>query len=343
VLLNLNNLFYFVSFFFEFYILSLLLTQMNKKILVTGGAGYVGTTLVPLLLKLNYKVLVIDTFWFGNYLPKHNNLSILKKNILNIKKNDIAGIHSIIHLASVANDTASDLDPKLTWEISCLGTKHLCDVAKQVGVKKFIFASSGSVYGIKKEKQVNEKLSCEPISDYNKTKIVAEKIVESYKKYFRYYNIRPSTLYGASPRMRLDLTMNILTKHAALNNQIKVFGGNQWRPFLHVKDMANVYIHFLRKNLKQGSYNASDGNLKVIDKAKIIQKLSKNCKIKITKSNDIRSYRLSSEKLIKTGFKFKHKLIPSLDEMYQMFKNGEIKDLPNFYSLKWLSEFRNKN
>lgn len=316
---------------------------MNYKILVTGGAGYVGTTLVPLLLDLNYKVLVIDTFWFGNYLPKHKNLTTLKKNILNIGEKDINGVYAVIHLASVANDTASDLDPKLTWEISCLGTKHLCDVSKKVGIKKFIFASSGSVYGIKKEKKVNEKLSCEPISDYNKTKIVAEKIVESYKKYFKYYNIRPSTLYGASPRMRLDLTMNILTKDAALNNQIKVFGGMQWRPFLHVKDMANVYIHFIKKNLKQGTYNASEGNLRVIDKAKIIQKLSKNCKIKITKSNDIRSYRLSSEKLIKTGFKFKHKLIPSLKEMFHMFKSGKIKNLPNFYSLKWLSEYKNKS
>lgn len=311
-----------------------------NKILVTGGAGYVGTTLVPLLLNLSYKVLVIDTFWFGNYLPKHKNLITLKKNILDIEDKDIKGTHTVIHLASVANDTASDLNPKLTWEISCLGTKHLCDVAKKVRIKKFIFASSGSVYGIKKEKKVNEKLNCEPISDYNKTKIVAEKIVESYKKYFKYYNIRPSTLYGASPRMRLDLTMNILTKDAALNNKIKVFGGKQWRPFLHVKDMANVYIHFLKKNLKQGCYNASDGNLRVIDKARIIQKLNKNCKIQITKSNDVRSYRLSSEKLIKTGFKFKHKLIPSLKEMLLMFKDGKIKDLPNFYSLKWLSNYK---
>ena len=313
---------------------------MNNKILVTGGAGYVGTTLVPLLLKLNYKVRVIDTFWFGDYLPKHRNLETIKKNILDIEKKDIKGISTIIHLASVANDTASDLDPKLTWEISCLGTKHLCDVAKDARVKKFIFASSGSVYGIKKERKVNEDLRCEPISDYNKTKIVAEKIVESYGKYFKYYNIRPSTLYGASPRMRLDLTMNILTKHSAIDNQIKVFGGKQWRPFLHVKDMANVYIHFIRKDLKPGAYNASDGNLRVIDKAKIIQKFSKNCKIKITKSNDIRSYRLSSEKLLRTGFKFQNQLIPSLIEMFQMFKNGEIKDLPNFYSLKWLSEFK---
>ena len=317
----------------------------NKKILVTGGAGYVGTTLVPILLELNYKVLVVDLFLFGgflnkknnfgNYLPKHKNLKIIKKNILSLKENDLNGIESVIHLASIANDNASDLDPKLTWEISCLGTKHLCDLAKNNNVKKFIYASSSTVYGLKKEKKVNEVLSCKPISDYNKTKIVAEKIVESYGKYFKYYNIRPATLYGPSPRMRLDLTMNILTKHAALNNHINVFGGKQWRSYLHVKDMANIYVHFLKKNLKQGSYNASDGNLRVIDKAKIIQKFNKNCKIKVTKSNDIRSYRVSSEKLIKTGFKIKHKLVPSLNEMYEMFKEGKIKDLPNFYSYNY--------
>ena len=147
----------------------------NKKILVTGGAGYVGTTLVPILLELNYKVLVVDTFWFGNYLPKHKNLKIIKKNILSLKENDLNGIESVIHLASIANDTIANLDPKLNWEISCLGTKYLCDLAKINNVKKFIYASSSTVYGLKKEKKVNEVLSCKPISDYNKTKIVAEK------------------------------------------------------------------------------------------------------------------------------------------------------------------------
>ena len=319
--------------------------MLKNIILVTGGAGYVGTTLVPILLKLNYKVLVIDAFLFGghlnrnnnfgNYLPKHKNLKILKKDILNVKEKDIRGVISVIHLASAANDTVANLDPKLNWEVTCLGTKHLCDIAKNVGIKKFIYASSSTVYGLKKEKKVNEKLSCKPLSHYNKAKLCTEKIIESYKKYFKYYNIRPATLYGPSPRMRLDLTMNILTKHAALKNQINVFGGKQWRSYLHVQDMANVYVHFLKKNLKQGVYNASDGNLRVIDKAKIIQKLSKNCKIKITKSSDTRSYRLSSEKLIKTGFKLKYKLIPSLDKMFKMFKSGEIKDLPNFYSYNY--------
>ena len=174
-------------------------------------------------------------------------MKVIKKNILSIEERDVRGIKSVIHLASIANDTIANLDPKLNWEISCLGTKHLCDLAKNIGVKKFIYASSSTVYGLKKEKKVNEKLSCKPLSHYNKAKLCAEKIIESYKKYFKYYNIRPATLYGPSPRMRLDLTMNILTKHAALKNQINVFGGKQWRSYLHVQDMANVYVHFLKK------------------------------------------------------------------------------------------------
>lgn len=315
---------------------------MENKILITGGAGYVGTTLVPLLLKFDYEIIIVDTFWFGNYLPKSNKIKIIKKNILALRDIDMKRVDTVVHLASVANDTASDLNPKLTWEISCLGTKHLCDLAEKNKIKKFIFASSGSVYGVKKEKKVSEKLKCEPISDYNKTKIIAEKVIESYKKSFKYYIIRPSTLYGYSPRMRLDLTMNILTKQAALKNKISVFGGKQWRPFLHVRDMASIYLFFIRRNLPQGIYNASNGNLRVIDKAKIIKKLSKNCQIKIKKINDVRSYRLSSDKLLKQGFKFKCKLLPSLKEMFEMFKSKKIKDLPNFYSLKWIKEI-NKN
>tara|TARA_Y100001958_G_C21201597_1_gene528193 strand:+ start:512 stop:1462 length:951 start_codon:yes stop_codon:yes gene_type:complete len=313
---------------------------LENKILITGGAGYVGTTLVPLLLKFDYEIIIVDTFWFGNYLPKSNKIKIIKKNILALRDIDMKRVDTVVHLASVANDTASDLNPKLTWEISCLGTKHLCDLAEKNKIKKFIFASSGSVYGVKKEKKVSEKLKCEPISDYNKTKIIAEKVIESYKKSFKYYIIRPSTLYGYSPRMRLDLTMNILTKQAALKNKISVFGGKQWRPFLHVRDMASIYLFFIRRNLPQGIYNASTGNLRVIDKAKIIKKLSKNCQIKIKKINDVRSYRLSSDKLLKQGFKFKCKLLPSLKEMFEMFKSKKIKDLPNFYSLKWIKEIK---
>jgi nucleoside-diphosphate-sugar epimerase len=144
------------------------------KILVTGGSGYVGSLLVPKLLELNYKVIVIDTFWYGDFLKKNKNLKKIKKNILDLKTNDLKGIDGVIHLAGIANDTSSNLIPKLTWEITCLGTKILCDVSKKNKIQFFLYASSSSVYGVKKEQKVHEELSCKPISDYNKT-ILLEK------------------------------------------------------------------------------------------------------------------------------------------------------------------------
>ena len=154
------------------------------KILVTGGGGYVGTRLVNKLLDLNHEVIVVDIFWFPNFLKKRKNLKIIKKDIIQLTDKHFKDVNTIIHLASIANDPASNLDPKLTWEISCQGTMHLCELAKKNKIKKFIFASSGSVYGIKKEQNVTENLSLLPISDYNKTKMVAERVILSYKNSF---------------------------------------------------------------------------------------------------------------------------------------------------------------
>ena len=197
------------------------------NILITGGGGYKGLVLVDKLLKIKKikKIVIIDTFWFGNYLKKNIKLKILKKNIINITKSDLHGINTIIHLAEIANDPASELKPKLTWENSCLGMRKLCELAKSCKIKKIIYASSGSVYGIKKEKRVNEKLSLEPISDYNKTKMVTERILLSYNKFFKIFIVRPGTVYGFSPRMRLDLTLNILTFNALkyLKLNVKIF------------------------------------------------------------------------------------------------------------------------
>ncbi len=310
------------------------------NIIVTGGGGYVGTLLVPKLLKQNHKVIVIDTFWFGDYLKPHKNLKKIKKNILNLKKKDLKNGDLIIHLAGMANDTASNLAPKLTWEITCLGTKILCDLAKENKIKYFIYASSSSVYGIKKEKKVHENLSCEPISDYNKTKLVTEKIVQSYNGDFKYFIIRPSTLYGESPKMRLDLTMNILTMQAAKKNKITVFGGKQYRPFLHVNDMVDLYLFLIinKNKIKQGIYNIASGNMKVIDGAKLIKKNFKNTKIEIKNINDIRSYRVDSSKILKAGFKPKENLDNAIKKMYKSFKNNVVKDKPNFYSIYWIKK-----
>ena len=151
-----------------------------KKILVTGGSGYVGSVLVPKLLKLNFKVIVLDTLWFGINLKKHKNLRIIKKDVRDISAKDLKGVKIIYHLASIANDPMGALNPELTWEISCLGTMKLLEVALNCKVKKIIYASSSSVYGIKKEKKVIENLSLEPISIYNKAKMIAERILLSY-------------------------------------------------------------------------------------------------------------------------------------------------------------------
>ena len=166
------------------------------NILVTGGCGYKGTVLVPKLLARGYRVNVADIMWFGNFLEPHDNLNVLKADIRDIEKIDLNGIDTIIHLASVANDPCGDLDPKLTWEISALATMQLADKAVRSNVKQFIYASSGSVYGVKEEDQVTEDLELKPISEYNKTKMVAERVLLSYSEKMSVQIIRPATVYS---------------------------------------------------------------------------------------------------------------------------------------------------
>ncbi len=310
------------------------------NILVTGGAGYIGTLLTKELLNLGYKVTVLDTMWFGNHLEKNSKLRIIKKNLLEIKEKDFTKIDIVYHLASVANDAASLLNTKLTWEISCIGTLNLCNICKKLKIKKFIFASSGSVYGIKNEKSVTEELSLKPISDYNKTKMVAEKVIESFSKDFKVYMIRPGTVFGYSPRMRLDLMINILTFQALTKKKITVFGGKQTRPFIHIKDMVNMYLFFLKKNIKGGVYNASAGNLTAMQTAKEIRKKI-NCEIITKKSNDPRSYRLSANKIKKAGFKFNWNLDKGINELIQKFNEKKIINKANYYSISWLKKYKN--
>ena len=308
------------------------------SILVTGGGGYKGIILVQKLLELKKKVKVIDTFWFGNYLSKHKNLTIIKKDIHDCNIKDLKNIKTIFHLASVANDPASNLRPKLTWEISCLGTMKLCELAKKSSVRKFIFASSGSVYGIKKDKEVHEELELVPISDYNKTKMIAERIILSYKDYFKTFIFRPGTVFGYSPRMRLDLMINILVFQALSKKEITVFGGKQIRPYIHINDITNIYIHSLKNNFKPGIYNASAGNLSAAETAKQILKILPNCKLKIKKSNDPRSYRLNNEKITNSGFKFQTSLNDGIKELIDFYNKGKIHKRANAFSINFLKK-----
>ena len=212
------------------------------RIVVTGGCGYIGTCLTEDLLKNGFKVIVIDNQWFGNYLKRHKNLKVIKKDIREINDIKLKNIYAIVHLANIANDPGVDLNPTLSWEVNVLATKYLLEKAKKLKVKKFIYASSGSVYGIKKEKKVTEELDLVPISTYNKTKMIAEKIIKSYENDMKVYCIRPATVCGYSPRMRLDVSVNALTFQALNKKEINVFGGSQVRPNIHMKDMIGVVL-----------------------------------------------------------------------------------------------------
>ena len=186
------------------------------NILVTGGCGYVGTLLTRQLLELGHRVTVVDVMWFGNYLQPHENLQVIAADIRDAAKIPMEGVEAIIHLANVANDPCSELNAKLAWEVNVLATMLLVERAIRCGVKQFIHASSGSVYGVKTEPQVTEELALVPISDYNKTKMISERVLLSYHDKILVQCIRPATVCGYSPRMRLDLSVNMLTIQAHL-------------------------------------------------------------------------------------------------------------------------------
>jgi len=310
------------------------------NILITGGCGYTGSVLVEKLLILDHKITVVDTQWFGNYLLPHKNLKIIKKNISEIELPDLKNIVSIVHLANIANDPGVELNPILSWEVNVLETQRLVDKAAKSEVKQFIFASSGSVYGVKEEEQVTEELELVPISYYNKTKMVAERILLSYKDKLSIHCIRPATVCGYSPRMRLDVTVNMFVKQAFFNKNITVFGGSQIRPNINIKDLTNVYIHFLNNiSLESGFYNAGFENLSVMDIAKMVSKKIPS-EITTSKTNDIRSYRQNSDKLLATGFSKKFDIKEAIDDMYEKFTQNKIKDKDEYYTVKWMKELK---
>jgi len=306
----------------------------KERILITGGCGYVGSALTNELSKKGYNITILDTLWFGKNFTKKKNIKFIKQDIRDINKLNLKKYNSIIHLANISNDPSAVIDPSISWEINVFASYQLAEKAKQSGVKKFIFASSGSVYGIKKEKQVTENLSLVPVSTYNKTKMIYEKILNSLNdKNFKVYCIRPGTICGFSPRMRWDLSVNALTLNALKFKKIKVFGGSQFRPHIHIKDMIRVYEFFLKKNLKSGIYNASTECFTILKLAKIIQKKIKS-KIMFYRSDDVRSYRLNSSKLFKSGFVSNYKVDDAINELIEQNRNNKIKIGINNFNLK---------
>lgn len=307
-------------------------------ILVPGGCGYIGTTLTNRLLEKGHTVTVVDIMWFGNYLDDHENLTVIEADIRDIDRVPMKGIDAIIHLANIANDPTGDLNPKLTWEVNVLASKLLIDKAIEYGVKQFIYASSGSVYGVKEEPEVTEDLSLLPISDYNKSKMISERVLLSYQDKITIHIIRPATVCGYSPRMRLDLSVNMLTMQALTNGKITVFGGNQTRPNIHMNDMIGVYLHFLALGAKSpGLYNAGFENISILDIAKNVTKYVP-AEIVVTKSNDPRSYRQNSDKLLSTGFMPKYGIDCSIKDIIQVYKSGNLSDEDRYYNIRTMKK-----
>lgn len=304
------------------------------NILLTGACGYIGTSLTKSLLQQGHLVRGVDIMWFGNYLEAHPNLTVVQDDIRNASTWDLRGIDAVLHLANVANDPCSDLNSKLNWEVNALASMFLIERAIKDGVPRFIFASSGSVYGVKEEPEVTEELDLVPISDYNKTKMISERVLLSYQDRIHVQIVRPATVCGFSPRMRLDLSVNMLTMQALANGKITVFGGDQTRPNIHLRDMIRVYLHLLEKgSAVSGVYNAGFENISILEIAQTVAK-SIPAEIIITPSNDPRSYRLSSKKLLSTGFEPKFRVADAIAEVSEAFHAGKLKMEDRWFNIK---------
>ena len=305
------------------------------NILITGSCGFVGSSLVPYLLEKGHYIKSFDTEWFGKNLPDHPRLEHQKKDIRNLGEADFNGIDSIIHLANIANDPGVELNTDLSWEVNVLASQQLAELAVKAKIETFIYASSGSVYGVKEEEQVTEELSLVPISIYNKTKMISERVLLSYSNRMKVINVRPATVCGWSPRMRLDVSVNMLTFQALQNKKITVFGGNQVRPNIHIQDMIRVYEHFLTQavNLDSGNYNAGFENMSIIAIAELIASKVPS-EIVVTESNDPRSYRQNSDKLLATGFVNNFSVQHAIEEIMKKYSGGEIDDRDEYYTVK---------
>ena len=271
-------------------------------------------------------------------MPKHKKLRNIRSDISNISNLNVKNIDCCIHLASIANDPMAELDKSLSWETSALNTYNLMEFLKKIKAKRLIYASSGSVYGISEKNRVSESTILKPISLYNKVKMVTERVILSYSKSIENFIIRPATVCGYSPRMRLDVAVNALTFSALLNKKIKVFGGKQVRPNIHIDDMCDIYRFFLKKNKKYtGIYNAGFENISILDLGKKIKKQI-DCEIKIIESNDPRSYRQCSDKLIKTGYQQKFFIDDAISQISHAFHNNNLTDDDSCYTVKWMKD-----
>ncbi|MFC1909230.1 NAD-dependent epimerase/dehydratase family protein [Chloroflexota bacterium] len=320
-----------------------------RRVLVTGGAGYVGAVLVPKLLEKGYQVKVLDLYIYGQHVldtvRDHLNLEQIKGDIRDraLLERVIPGCDAVIHLACISNDPSFELNPQLGKSINYDAFLDLVDVSKSSQVKRFIYASSSSVYGIKQEENVTEQMSLEPATDYSKYKAMCEDVLlRERQPGFVTLILRPATVCGYSPRLRLDLIVNILTNHAVNNRKITAFGGQQMRPNIHIEDVTNLYIKSLEwpdEAIDGKIFNAGYDNHSIIKIAELVRGVvGKDVEIVTTPTDDNRSYHISSEKINRElGFKPQHSIEDAIKDLCDAFNAGKIPnpmDNIQYYNVK---------
>ena len=306
-----------------------------KKIFITGGAGYVGAVLVPHLLEKGYAVTVLDLMIYGeDVLPIHTNLNIVKGDIRDqvLLKKLIPGHDSVIHLACISNDPSFELNPELGKSINLDAFQPLVEISKNADVKRFIYASTSSVYGVKEEKDVYEEMTLEPLTDYSRFKADCEKILAVYQSEdFTTVTIRPATVCGYSPRQRLDVVVNILTNLAYQKRAISVFGGDQLRPNIHIQDMVEAYMVIMeapKEKIAGKIFNAGYENQSVKELARTVKNVvGEDVKLINTPTDDNRSYHISSKKIKEElGFEAQHTIREAVEDLKNVFDEGLLPD-----------------
>ena len=312
------------------------------NILVTGGAGYCGSVLVPQLLDMGYKVTVFDILYYGDkFLPKDNpDLTIIEGDIRDTKslENALEGIDAVLSLACISNDASFVLDENLSTSVNLDAFEPMIKAAKGAGVKRFVYASSSSVYGVSDQPNVTEDHPLIPLTLYNKYKGMCEPILAKYTdENFVGVTFRPATVCGFGPRQRMDLSVNILTNHAINKGKITVFGGDQLRPNLHVQDYADlckVLLEADEEMIADEIFNCGYENMSIMDIARLVKKVVEEefpnlgpIDIETTPSDDNRSYHINSDKITRvTGFKPKHSIEDAVRDLCVAFRENKLPD-----------------